>query len=165
MLAVKDLAYIGSILIYIRFSSNVLHQSSSLINLRNAPQFLQDFEWTQYYWISFLPLSHPVSLSLAEGHVVSYDREAPFELRIQDPNSGPQEVGTLEAIRVKVLNLVSAAHISEYSLLTTSFWVNRVTQTICRTWKSNWPLRTICFSTTRTSSTRTASARCKKTRS
>merc|ERR1719171_1450754 len=45
--------------------------------------------------------------SLAEGHVVSYDREAPFELRIQDPNSGPQEVGTLEAIRVKILNLVS----------------------------------------------------------
>jgi hypothetical protein len=41
--------------------------------------------------------------SLAEGHGVLYDREAPFELRIQDPNSGPQEVGTLEAIRVKVL--------------------------------------------------------------
>ena len=36
-----------------------------------------------------------------------YDREAPFELRIQDPNSGPQEVGTLEAIRVKILTLVS----------------------------------------------------------
>ena len=41
----------------------------------------------------------------AEGHVVAYDREAPFELRIQDPNSGPQEVGTLEAIRVKILQL------------------------------------------------------------
>ena len=45
--------------------------------------------------------------TLAEGHVVAYDREAPFELRIQDPNSGPQEVGTLEAIRVKILQLVS----------------------------------------------------------
>ena len=42
----------------------------------------------------------------AEGHTVLYDREAPFELRIQDPNSGPQEVGTLEAIRVKILVLV-----------------------------------------------------------
>jgi len=41
--------------------------------------------------------------SLAEGHSVVFDREAPFELRIQDPNSGPQEVGTLEAIRVKIL--------------------------------------------------------------
>ena len=45
---------------------------------------------------------------VAEGHCVLYDREAPFELRIQDPNSGPQEVGTLEAIRVKILNLVSS---------------------------------------------------------
>ena len=45
--------------------------------------------------------------SLAEGHLTVFDREAPFELRIQDPNSGPQEVGTLEAIRVKILQMVS----------------------------------------------------------
>ena len=45
----------------------------------------------------------------AEGHHLLYDREAPFELRIQDPNNGPQEVGTLEAIRVKILVLVSSA--------------------------------------------------------
>ena len=45
--------------------------------------------------------------SLSEGHSVVFDREAPFELRIQDPNSGPQEVGTLEAIRVKILMMVS----------------------------------------------------------
>ena len=32
--------------------------------------------------------------SLAEGHHVIYDREVPFELRIQDSGSGPQEVGT-----------------------------------------------------------------------
>ena len=25
----------------------------------------------------------------AEGHHLLYDREAPFELRIQDPNNGP----------------------------------------------------------------------------
>lgn len=43
--------------------------------------------------------------SLADGHRVIYDREVPFELRIQDPSSGPQEVGTLESIRVKVLSL------------------------------------------------------------
>ena len=41
--------------------------------------------------------------SLAQGHIVMFDREAPFELRIQDPGQGPQEVGTLEAIRIKVL--------------------------------------------------------------
>jgi len=49
----------------------------------------------------------------AEGHTVAYDREAPFELRIQDPNSGPQEVGTLEAIRVKILQLVSKLSLTQ----------------------------------------------------
>ncbi len=48
-----------------------------------------------------------VNYSLADGHQLLYDCEAPFELRIQDPNNGPQEVGTLEAIRVKILVLVS----------------------------------------------------------
>ncbi len=52
-------------------------------------------------------LSNLIFVFIAEGHIVTYDREAPFELRIQDPNSGPQEVGTLEAIRVKILVLVS----------------------------------------------------------
>lgn len=46
--------------------------------------------------------------SLAHGHMVMFDREAPFELRIQDPGQGPQEVGTLEAIRIKVLLLYGA---------------------------------------------------------
>ena len=50
---------------------------------------------------------------VAEGHTVAYDREAPFELRIQDPNSGPQEVGTLEAIRVKILQLVSELSLTQ----------------------------------------------------
>lgn len=43
--------------------------------------------------------------SLGEGHHVAYDREVPFELRIQESGTGPQEVGTLEAIKVKVLIL------------------------------------------------------------
>lgn len=43
--------------------------------------------------------------SLADGHHILYDREVPFELRIQDPSAGPQEVGTLESIRVKVMLL------------------------------------------------------------
>ena len=43
--------------------------------------------------------------SLAEGHRVTYDREVPFELRVQDADSGPQEVGTLEAIKCKLLLL------------------------------------------------------------
>jgi hypothetical protein len=44
---------------------------------------------------------------IGEGHRVIYDREVPFELRIHDNETGPQEVGTLEAIRVKILLLVT----------------------------------------------------------
>ena len=36
--------------------------------------------------------------SLAEGHKVVYDRECPFELRVQDEDT-PPEAGTLEPIR------------------------------------------------------------------
>jgi len=43
--------------------------------------------------------------SLAEGHRLTYEREVPFELRIQEGEGGPQEVGTLEAIKVKILIL------------------------------------------------------------
>ena len=43
--------------------------------------------------------------SIADGHKVLYDREVPFEIRNQtDPSeSSLQEVGTLEAIRCKIL--------------------------------------------------------------
>jgi hypothetical protein len=40
--------------------------------------------------------------SLSEGHRLTYDREVPFELRLEDTN-GPQEVASFEAIRAKVL--------------------------------------------------------------
>ncbi|CAN0531123.1 unnamed protein product, partial [Ectocarpus sp. 12 AP-2014] len=42
---------------------------------------------------------------LADGFRVIYDREVPFELRVQESADGPQQVGTLEAIKVKVLVL------------------------------------------------------------
>ncbi len=45
-------------------------------------------------------------IKTADGHKIIYDREVPFELRIQDTSAAPQEVGTLEAIKVKVLVLV-----------------------------------------------------------
>lgn len=40
--------------------------------------------------------------SLAEGYRLLYDREIPFELRLEDLN-GPQEVASFEAIRTKLL--------------------------------------------------------------
>ena len=43
--------------------------------------------------------------SLSGGHRVIYDREVPFELRVQQVSEVPQEVGTLEAVRVKILIL------------------------------------------------------------
>jgi hypothetical protein len=42
--------------------------------------------------------------SLAEGHRIVYDKEVPFELRLEDSN-GPQEVASFEAIRTKILVL------------------------------------------------------------
>ena len=41
--------------------------------------------------------------SLSEGHRLLYDREVPFELRLEDTN-GPQEVASFEAIRAKILS-------------------------------------------------------------
>jgi hypothetical protein len=40
--------------------------------------------------------------SLSEGHIMLYDREVPFELKLED-NNGPQEVESFEAIRCKIL--------------------------------------------------------------
>ncbi len=46
--------------------------------------------------------------SLADGFQVVYDREIPLELRLQDISEEPQEVGTLESIRTKILAKTSA---------------------------------------------------------
>ena len=106
-LAVRASVYRGSSYSIDQFITAPFESHFSLSCSRNAPHFrriLNEFGIIEFQFVLFLTL---YLFNLAEGHVVSYDREAPFELRIQDPNSGPQEVGTLEAIRVKVLNLVS----------------------------------------------------------
>jgi len=41
--------------------------------------------------------------SLSEGHKLLFDREVPFELRVGDETTGPQEVAYFESIRAKVL--------------------------------------------------------------
>lgn len=40
--------------------------------------------------------------SLGEGHRLVYDREVPFELRLEE-TTGPQEIASFEAIRAKIL--------------------------------------------------------------
>merc|ERR1719436_2412367 len=62
----------------------------------NSASFLDTFDFTAI---------EEMDPSLTEGHRVSYDRECPFELRVQDSDAGPQEVGTLEAIKCKLLVL------------------------------------------------------------
>ncbi len=43
--------------------------------------------------------------SVADGYRVIYEREVPFELRLSQGTGGPQQVGTLEAVKAKVLVL------------------------------------------------------------
>lgn len=40
--------------------------------------------------------------SLSEDHKLIYNREVPFELRLED-NDGPQEIASFEAMRCKIL--------------------------------------------------------------
>lgn len=47
--------------------------------------------------------------ALADGHRIVYDREVPFELRAHEQLSGGQSMGTLEAVKVKVMLLVRRA--------------------------------------------------------
>ena len=91
----------------------------------------------------------------AEGHRSVYDREVPFELRIQDASAGPQEVGTLEAIKVKILLLVRKTVLNK--IRATSRTRNKL--------RSRSRARTTCFSTTLTASTRTHSAHCRRPKS
>ncbi|CAD7936671.1 unnamed protein product [Amoebophrya sp. A120] len=64
--------------------------------LDTSKSFLDSFDFTAI---------EEMDPSLTEGHRVTYDRECPFELRVQDADTGPQEVGTLEAIKCKILLL------------------------------------------------------------
>ncbi|CAD8172934.1 unnamed protein product [Paramecium octaurelia] len=41
--------------------------------------------------------------SLEGGFKIQFDREIHIETRVQDANTGPQEIGTLELVRVKIL--------------------------------------------------------------
>ncbi|KAJ1627329.1 hypothetical protein T492DRAFT_1025923 [Pavlovales sp. CCMP2436] len=47
--------------------------------------------------------------ALSSGQVILYDREVPFELRVHSSGDGNGDVGTLEAVRVKVMTLGEGA--------------------------------------------------------
>lgn len=69
---------------------------------------MENVEYTLSVECSYSGCSFASSLCLllAGGFRVIYDREVPFELRVQESADGPQQVGTLEAIKVKVLMMV-----------------------------------------------------------
>ena len=48
------------------------------------------------------PDLHENDPSQKDGFAVVYDKECPFEMRLQEHDESPQEVGTLEAIRCRV---------------------------------------------------------------
>ncbi|GMH89883.1 hypothetical protein TrVE_jg6418 [Triparma verrucosa] len=61
---------------------------------------MADFELNTFDFASIEELDP----SIADGYRVIYDREVPFELRLYEQNA-PQQVGTLEAVKAKVLVL------------------------------------------------------------
>jgi hypothetical protein len=61
---------------------------------KNNENFLSNLDFTQ------IEENDP---SLCEGHKLLFDREVPFELRVGDESTGPQEVAYFESIRAKVL--------------------------------------------------------------
>lgn len=44
--------------------------------------------------------------SLADGHKIVFDKEVPIEMRAHQDSNEVQDVGNLEAVRVKILVLV-----------------------------------------------------------
>ncbi|KMZ96971.1 hypothetical protein PVNG_06514 [Plasmodium vivax North Korean] len=43
--------------------------------------------------------------SLADGYTACYRKEVPFEIKVEQANNVPQEIGSLEVITVKLLAL------------------------------------------------------------
>ena len=73
----------------------------------NRPNSITIEETKKDEFISLLSNIDNISIeetdpSLLEGHRLSFDREVPFELRLDDSH-GPHEVASFEAIRVKML--------------------------------------------------------------
>jgi hypothetical protein len=74
-------------------STSSLNQNSYMNQTTDTNDILANFDFTE------IEEKDP---SLSEGHKLLYDREVPFELRLED-NNGPQEVASFEALRCKIL--------------------------------------------------------------
>ena len=76
---------------YISTKSNINNYSNIISD--NSNNVLANFDFSE------IDAKDP---SLSEGHKLIYNREVPFELRLED-TEGPQEVASFEAIRCKIL--------------------------------------------------------------
>ena len=74
-------------------STSSINQNSFINQTTDTNDILANFDFTE------IEEKDP---SLSEGHKLLYDREVPFELRLED-NNGPQEVASFEALRCKIL--------------------------------------------------------------
>ena len=74
-------------------STSSLNQNSYINQPTDTNDILASFDFTD------IEEKDP---SLSEGHKMLYDREVPFELRLEDSN-GPQEVASFESLRCKIL--------------------------------------------------------------
>ena len=74
-------------------STSSLNQNSFINQTADSNDILANFDFTE------IEEKDP---SLSEGHKLLYDREVPFELRLED-NNGPQEVASFEALKCKIL--------------------------------------------------------------
>ena len=74
-------------------STSSLNQNSYINQPTDTNDILANFDFTD------IEEKDP---SLSEGHKMLYDREIPFELRLEDSN-GPQEVASFESLRCKIL--------------------------------------------------------------
>jgi len=74
-------------------STSSLNQNSYINQPTDTNDILANFDFTD------IEEKDP---SLSEGHKMLYDREVPFELRLEDSN-GPQEVASFESLRCKIL--------------------------------------------------------------
>ena len=76
-------------------STSSMNQKSFLNQTADANDILENFDFHE------IEEKDP---SLNDGHKMLYDREVPFELRLED-NNGPQEVDSFEVLRCKILLL------------------------------------------------------------
>ena len=74
-------------------STSSLNQNSYINQTTDTNDILENFDFTE------IEEKDP---TLSEGHKLLYDREVPFELRLED-NNGPQEVASFEALKCKIL--------------------------------------------------------------